>query len=158
LPPLEVYLRTHQPMLPQRFYHPDTTQQMNLPLPVAATQKDQPPLGVSLQVQTPAPWERPTPRGCFNPRCRTPPMGRHITGRLRLQPLQRGVLKPRPHFGLPQAVEALDGSLEARLAGRDKDGHDAQAQADAGHATNGVGVDLRSLEERVVVELCVAGQ
>jgi hypothetical protein len=63
----------------------------------------------------------------------------------------------------PQGMSYRSGATETRStaqlsAVRDKDGHDAQAQADAGHATNGVGVDLRSLEERVVVELGVVRQ
>src|SRR5690242_3950597 len=158
LPPLEVHLRTHQAMLPQRLYHPDATQQLDFPLPVAATQEDQPSLRLRLQVQTPVLREGATKWCCVDSRRCTLPMGHHIAGRLRLQPLQRRVLKPRPHLSLPQTVKALDGSLEARLSGRDIDGDDSQAQADAGHATNGVRVDLRSLEERVIVELRVVGQ
>jgi hypothetical protein len=145
-------------MLPQRVYLEGTTQQLNLPLPVAATQEDQPPLGVRLQVQTPVPREGPTPRCGLDPNCRTLPMCRHIAGRLYLQPLQRRMVEPCPHFGLPQAVEALDGPLEAHLPGRNKHGHDSQAQADTRHTANGVGVNLRPLEERVVVELRVVRQ
>src|SRR5947209_4902343 len=57
LPAREVHLGTYQTMLPQRVYLEDTTQQLNLPLLVAATQEDQPPLRVRLQVQTPVPRE-----------------------------------------------------------------------------------------------------
>src|SRR5215472_8687204 len=79
--PLEVYLGTHQAMLPQPIYHEDTTQQLDFPLSVAPTQEDQPPLGVRLQIQTPVPRERPTPWRCLDPRRRTLPMGCHIAGR-----------------------------------------------------------------------------
>src|SRR5690242_297151 len=99
--PLKVHLGTHQAMLPQRVDHEDTTQQLDFPLAVAATQEDQSPLRVRLQVQTPVPREGTTPWCCFDSRCRTLPMGSHIAGRLSLQTLERGVLEPRPHFGLP---------------------------------------------------------
>jgi hypothetical protein len=114
-------------MLPQRVYQEDTTQQLNFPLPIATTQEHQPPSRVRLQVQMPVLRQGTTLGCCFDSRSPTLPMDCHIAGRLGLQPRQQGVLEPRPHFGLPQSVEALDGRLEARLSGRDKDRYDSQA-------------------------------
>ena len=56
-PCLEVHLGPDQAMLPQRVYREGPAQQLHFPLPVAAPQKDQPPLRVRLQVQTPASGE-----------------------------------------------------------------------------------------------------
>jgi hypothetical protein len=63
-----------------------------------------------------------------------------------------------PDLGLPAAVVVLDRRLEARLARRGEDRHDAQAQAEPGHATDDVLVLVGALEDRVVVEPGVSRQ
>lgn len=63
-----------------------------------------------------------------------------------------------PDFGLPESVEGFDGGLEAGFARRGKDGRDAEAQAQADDASQGIGKIMWSLEAGVVVELSVSGQ
>src|SRR3954447_7349771 len=74
------------------------------------------------------------------------------------QLVQVGVLEPRPDPRLPGAVIRLDRRLEARLAGRHEHGGDPQAQAQPADAPDHIGMDVRPLEDRVVVELGVARQ
>lgn len=63
-----------------------------------------------------------------------------------------------PHFRFPSGVERLDQILDPVLAGWREDGRDAEAQAHAGHAADGVPKLVRALEEGVVVELGVVGE
>src|SRR6266508_3424273 len=71
---LEVHLGPDQAMLPERVHREAPAQQLHLPLRVAASQEDQPPLGMGLQVQPPV-WREGATRRCrLDPRCRTLPM------------------------------------------------------------------------------------
>src|SRR6516162_1849171 len=113
---LDINLGTHQPMLPQWVHGKRPAQQLHLALRVAAPDKDQPPLGMGLQVQLPAAREG-TPQRCRLDTCGGAlPMRRHIASRLRLHAGQGVVVEPRPDLGLPQTIEALDGRLKARLS------------------------------------------
>ena len=67
-------------------------------------------------------------------------------------------MEPRPDLGLPQAIEALDGRLKARLPGRHKDRDHPQTQAGSRHATDGIGMNLCPFKDRIVVELRVTRQ
>src|SRR5215216_7645803 len=80
-PRFEVHLGPDQAMLPQGVYGEGPAQQLYLPLRVAAPQEDQPPLGVSLQVQTPARREGATEWCRLDPCGRTLPVRDHIAGR-----------------------------------------------------------------------------
>src|SRR5215813_5294542 len=93
---LEVHLGSDQTMLPKRVHGEAPAQQLHLPLRVAASQEDQLPLRVRLQVQTPARREGTTPGCRLDPRRCTLPMGGHIAGRLRLQSFQGRVLEAGP--------------------------------------------------------------
>src|SRR5262249_33592119 len=109
---LQIHLCPNQAMLPQRVHRKAPSQQLPRPLLVAPPQEHQLPLRVGLQVQTPTPGKG-TPWRCpLDPRRRTLPVGRHVAGRLPLQPLQGVVMEACPHLGLPAAVEPLDGRLE----------------------------------------------
>ena len=56
------------------------------------------------------------------------------------------------------ALCLLDGVLQAELAGRDKDRRDAELEAQPDDAPEDIGVLVRPLEARVIVELGKAGQ
>ena len=66
---------------------------------------------------------------------------------------QMAMAPAMPGHGLPAGVEALDLRLETRLARRCEHGDDAQLQAEPDDAPDGVGVLVRALEKRVIVEL-----
>jgi hypothetical protein len=61
-----------------------------------------------------------------------------------------------PDLGLPATVETFDGILKARLAGWSEDRGNTKQQAGAHNTTDNVAVLMWSLENRCVVELCVA--
>ena len=85
-------------------------------------------------------------------------VSRDVSGRLVLNSRQGRVLEPGPDLGLPAAVVAFDGGLEARFSRRDKDGNHSQAEADASDAAQRVGPAVSSVEPTVVIELGVGGQ
>src|SRR5713226_5716926 len=63
-----------------------------------------------------------------------------------------------PKLGLPKRVKALDRVLKAWFARWGEHYDHAQGQAQPTDAANGVGVLVRPLEQRVVIELRVVGQ
>jgi len=77
-------------------------------------------------------------------------MGGNIPVRMLLQVSLAAAMDALPEFALPEAVEALDGVLKPRFARLGKDGDDAQRQAQAADAPNGVGELMRALEDGVV--------
>lgn len=79
-------------------------------------------------------------------------------GGLILEGLQGVEVEASPDLGLPAAVVAFDGGLEARLARRCEDRSDLQGEADPADAPEVVGVVMGALESGVVVELSVTGQ
>src|SRR5262245_41509039 len=81
-----------------------------------------------------------------------------MTPRTLAQVRQTRVQEPRPDAQLPRAVVALNRGLEARFAGRHEHRHYLQAQAQSADPPDQVGVSMRALEDRVVVELGVARQ
>src|SRR6476659_2758823 len=86
------------------------------------------------------------------------PHGRDVAGRLRLQRRYTVVGKARPDFGLPPAIERFDGGLQAGLPRWGENRGEAKPEAQAHHATHGITMLMRALEDIVVVELDVARQ
>src|SRR5262245_13421104 len=78
---LEIDLGAHQPMLPQRLHGKGPAQQLHLALCVAAPEKDQPPLGMGLQIQLPATREGAPPRCCLDACGGALPVRCHVAGR-----------------------------------------------------------------------------
>ena len=109
-------------MLPQRLHGKGPAQQVHLALRVAAPDKDQPPLGMGLQVQLPGARER-APQRCRLDACGGAlPVRCHVAGRLCLHARQGVVVEPCPDLGLPEPVEALDGRLKPVSRGGTKTG------------------------------------
>jgi hypothetical protein len=77
---------------------------------------------------------------------------------LTLKRLQGLMVEATPDLGLPAAVVAFDGGLEARLAGWREDRGHLEGQAQPGDSADVIGVLVSALEPGVVVELGVAGQ
>jgi hypothetical protein len=84
--------------------------------------------------------------------------GGNEPGGLILKSLQGLVMEASPDLGLPTAVVAFDGSLEACLARWSEDGYHLQGEAKTGDTAEVIGILMGSLEPRVVVELGVARQ
>jgi len=84
--------------------------------------------------------------------------GGNELGGLILKSLKGPVVEASPDLGLPAAVVAFDGGLEASLAGWSEDGYHLQRQTKTGDTAEVIGILVGSLEPRVVVELGIAGQ
>ena len=128
---IQIDFAAHQSMRPQGIEQKGMAEQLDLSAIGGASQKEEATRGRGLQVQLPALGKGPT----FGSRLDAPgsvlAASSHVLGRLGSQRLERLVMKAGPDLGLPSAIEALDGGLKARLAGRDKDGHHLQAEAQA---------------------------
>src|SRR4051812_29412131 len=155
-PGLQLHLRTDQPMDPARVHLEGPAPDLSPARRIGPPQVDEPALQRSLEVQPPALRERPSGRRRFDPVGAVVAPRRDMATRPVGQLVQVGVLEPRPDPRLPGAVIRLDRRLEARLAGRHEHGGDPQAQAQPAHAPDHIGMDVRPLEDRVVVELGVA--
>ncbi len=68
------------------------------------------------------------------------------------------VMKSRPHFGLPTAIEIFYGCLKPGLARWGKYRRDAKTQAQPHHPSYHIRVHVRPLKTGVVVELNVGGK
>src|SRR5512135_394302 len=155
---IEVHLRPDQPMQPLAVHLEPAVQQLHPPRGIGPPNGDDPPPGPSLEVQFPPLGKGPPSRGRLDAIGPVAAMGGHEAGRVALQVRQVRVLEPSPDLRLPGPIVALDDRLEPRLAGRDEDRGDPQAQAQPRDPAEGVGMGMRSLEDRVVVELAVARQ
>jgi hypothetical protein len=137
---------------------PGMTQQFQGAVIVGSAKKHQASLGMALQVQSPvgsdgAPW-----RGGFGARCMSLAGSSDVAVGAFLESAQGRMLEASPHFGLPTAIEAFDGGLEAGFARRDENGNHLQAEAKADDATQGIGIKVGTLKARVIVELSIRRQ
>src|SRR5512135_2469682 len=154
----QVHLRTDQPVGPVAVHFEVPPQHFGPALGVRAPDVHHPALETGLEVQTPAPRERIPRRRCLDPiRSVASQRGDMASGPIG-QGVQVRVLEPPPDPDLPGAVVLLDGRLEARLARRHEHRGDAQAQAQPADAPDHIEMDVRPLEDRIVVELGVARQ
>src|SRR5512142_111960 len=155
---IEVHLRPDQPMQPLAVHLEPAVQQLHPPQGIGPPNGDDPPPGPGLEVQLPPLGNGAPSRGRLNPIGPVATMGGHEAGRVALQVRQVRVLEPSPDLRLPGPLVALDDRLEPRRAGRAEDRGDPQAQAQPRDPAEGVGMGMRPLEARVVVELAVARQ
>lgn len=125
---------------------------------VGASQVDDGSPEVRLEVETPWLRERASGGGGFDAGCVAGARGGDVALGAVSQSAEASVLEACPDFRLPTGVEAFDGGLEAGFVGNGEDGGDIEAEAEAYHAADGVGVLSRSGEAVVVVELGIAGQ
>ena len=73
-------------------------------------------------VELPRGWERAPGWGLGGAGCPALPDRGDVLGGANLEDGQRGVVEPAPDLGLPPAVEAFEGSLEARVVERGEHG------------------------------------
>src|SRR5512135_2840037 len=156
--PIEVHLHSHQPLQPVWVHLEAPAQHLHRPRRTGPPQVDDPAPWSGLEVQSPSLREGTPPRGRLDAVGSVATKGRYISLRSLLQVRQRDVLEPGPDLRLSGAVVVLDRRLEAELMGHDEHRHHAQAQAQPTHPPHHVRVGVRALEDRVVVELGVAGQ
>src|SRR5512147_379004 len=155
---IEVHLRPDQPMQPLAVHLEPAVQQLHPPRGIGPPNGDDPPPGPGLEVQFPTLGKGAPSRGRLNPIGPVATMGGHEAGRVALQVREVRVLEPSPDLRLPGPVVAFDDRLEPQLAGRDEDRDHPQTQAQPRDPAEGVGMVMRPLEDRVVVELAVARQ
>src|SRR5438270_13207715 len=131
-------------------------QKCGSPFGIGPTQEDHRAFPRRLPIQSPGAGKAATPRGRLHARRRLLVMCGDKSARLTLHPQEAFEGEAIPTSRLPTAVEVLDVCLKACLAWRREDWSDPQRQAQPNHATERIGMSMRSLEDRVVVELCVA--
>ena len=103
-------------------------------------------------------WFKPGAFSGLAPSSGFGPMGDDVVRRDALQGRHVAAMVPLPDLGLPKRVEPFDGALEPGLAwGRECRNH-PQGQTQPADAPDRVGELVRTLEDRIVVELRVAGQ
>jgi hypothetical protein len=155
---LEVELGSNQAMRPSRIDEERAAEQFHPALAGGASQEHDATAGSGLEIQTPL-FGKAAACGSSVQAVGVALAGRSdVAGRPFLQVREGRGQEAAPDFGLPQAVERLDGGLKAGFAGRDEDGDDAEAEAQANDAAEGIRFVVRTLETGVIVELRVSGQ
>ena len=76
----------------------------------------------------------------------------------REESVERGMVEAVPDGFTPSGIEAFDGSLEASFAGRREDRDHSELEAGPDDSTDGIGILMRALEARGVVELGIGRQ
>ena len=155
---IQVDLTSDKSVCPEWIEREAVTEQVERAGLIGATQKDDLAVGMERQIWLPCIREGRSRRGGFDSKGGTGAACLDKLGGLDLEGEQRVVLEARPDLGLPAAVIAFDGGLEARLARRGKDRDDPKSKTESDDATNGVGILVSALEASVVVELSVGGQ
>ena len=154
----EIDLTANQTMRPQWIDLKGMTKQADRAGFGGATYEDHHSLGVNLEIGLPGEKQGTALGRTINP-CRSAlAVGPDVAAGLRLKAGQGIMVEATPHLGLPTAVEVFDGSLEAGLPGRCEHRGHAQLQADPDNAAQGVATAVATLEDCVVVELCISGQ
>lgn len=155
---IQVDFRADQSMDPVVVHEESVSQDFQRAVAVGASEKDDFPRGLGLQVQT------PVVRDWSSGRSRLDADGAAFSGSGDVSPgallevVQTGVLEPIPDLGLPASVEAFDGRLESGFVGDRKDRHHVQTQAHPDDSTDGIGMLTGPGETIVVVELRTAWQ
>ena len=154
----EVDLATYQAMQPMRGNAKGPTKQSDIAVLVAAAQEDHGPGQRGAQVECEA-RRRATPqRSCLAAGGGLSAMGGDVTRRDVFQGGHAAAMMSLPDLGLPKGVEPFDGILETRLARGCEHRNHPQRQAQAADAPDRIGELVSTLEDRIVVELGVAGQ
>src|SRR5712691_2016553 len=154
----EIDLAAHQPMQPMLIHEIGVSEHMNAAVFVAAADEDNGAVQRAVEVKLEPFWKRAARRRAVSACSGFTAVSVNITRRNALQARDAGAMVALPDLALPKGVEALNSVLEPRLAWRGKYRNDLQCQTPATDATHGVGVVVRSLEDRVVVELGVCRQ
>ena len=154
----EIDFRSNESMRPVAVDREGVSQQAGGTFGASSSQEYDATLRRCLQIQLPCFGERFAVGSIYDPcRCSATAGGDEFC-RLCLQGFPRRVRETGPHFRLPATVEVLDSGLKSRLLRRGEDRRDVQRQTQTDDPPDRVGVVMRSLENRVVVKLCISGQ
>lgn len=155
---IEINLAPDESMWPRGIHRKPMLKQLDGPRIAGTTEKDHLAVQRCLQVEGESGRNRPSVRARV-PAWGQPPSTRLDVGlRSGLERGQRIVMEPAPHLGLPAPIEVLESILEPVFAGDGEDRRDAQVQTQAHDPTDHVGVLVRPLEPRVIIELRELGQ
>jgi hypothetical protein len=155
---VEVELATDEAVRPELVDGEGVAEQADLATIIGSSEEDDLACGMSLKVLPPRLGEGLPEGGCQDAFGGSGSCGGNESGGLILKSLQGVEMEASPDLGLPAAVVALDGGLEAGLARGSEDGGHLQGEAKTGDTAEVIGILMGSLEPRVVVELGVAGQ
>ena len=153
-PPGECDLCPDEAVLPVPVNWEHVPQQCHGALIIRASEIDQLAARTQCGVEPPGARESVPGRGLRRSGSPTLPGCRDVNGGPTLKGAERAVVEAVPHLSLPPAVEVFQGSLEARILDRGEDRSAARLQAEPADLPHHVGELVRSLEARVVVELC----
>jgi hypothetical protein len=155
---VEVELAADEAVRPEWVDGEGVAEQADLATIVGSSEENNFPCGMSLKVLPPRLREGLPEGGCQDAFGGSGSRGGNEPGGLILKSLQGVVMEASPDLGLPAAVVAFDGGLEAGLARWSEDGYHLKGEAKTGDTTKVIGILMGSLEPRVVVELGVARQ
>lgn len=155
---VEVDFTADEAMRPEWVDGEGTTKQANLTMIVGASEEDDLASRMSLKVLPPRLREGLSEGSGQDAFGGSGSGSGHELGGLILKSLKRSVVEASPDLGLPAAVIAFDGGLEAGLAGWSEDRYHLEGETKTGDTAEVVGILVGSLEPRVVVELGIAGQ
>jgi len=151
-------LGTHQTMDPIRVDVESMPEDRDASVVVGASQKDDGSLERSLQVEGPLFGHGASGRCGFDAGRMSLAAGGDVAIGASFECCETFVFESIPDLGLPAAVEAFDGRLEASLVGHHEDGSDLEAETEANDPSDRIGIVVWSGEAVVVVELGVGGQ
>src|SRR3990172_7851489 len=154
----EVNLAANEPMRPMLIDMEGSAEQMNAGIVIAAAHEDQGALEGGAEVELEALGEAAPLGGGLSSASSFGAIGGDVTRGDGHQGCYIGAAVALPDLALPQGVEAFNGILEARLARWGEHRDNPQCQTQPGDTPDGVGELVGSLEDRVVVKLCVGGQ
>src|SRR6266545_1782707 len=145
-------------MRPTFTHREATAEQAHTALLIGAAHVDDRALQLGLEIRRKVRRNGTSLRGLFLAATVSRPMCRNVGTTQRLQMSEVAHLPTLPYFAKPQRVIALYRVLQSRFARWSKHRCDPQAQAQSADTTHCVGVLMRALKLRAVVELCIRGQ
>jgi hypothetical protein len=155
---VKVDFAADEAMRPEWVDREGTTKQTDLTMIVGTPKEDDLAGGMSLKVLPPRLREGLSEGSGQDAFGGSGSSGGNELGGLILKSLKGPVVEASPDLGLPAAVIAFDGGLEAGFARWSEDGYHLQGQTKTGDPAEVIGILVGSLETRVVVELSIAGQ
>jgi hypothetical protein len=155
---VQIDFATNEAVNPKRVNAEEMPKQPDLAVVIGASKEDDLAHRRSLKVLMPGAREGSSRRSDQDAFGSTSSGGGDEPGGLILERFQGVVVKASPDLGLPAAVVAFDGGLEAGLARRREDRSHLEGEADPADTTEVIGIVMSTLEPGVVVELNVTGK
>ena len=154
----EIELRPDQAVAPQGIDGPPVAEEVDLPAGRGPPDENDAASRKHGRAEAPAGRPEGAGRGLLDPSSQPLATDLDVAVGVPSQGAQGAKEEPAPDFGGVEAVEVLDGVLQAELAGRDKDRRDAELEAQPDDAPENIRVLVRPLEAGIVVKLRVRGE